>query len=437
MLDINFIRENKQQVIDAVKNKGLDKKIDIEKLLELDVIRRELVAKRDELRSKRNEISDKIGSASAEDRKPLIEEASKIKEEIKLVEDKHVLVDEEYLSLLLLVPNVTSDRMHVGLNEDFNKVIRAWGEPKKFTDAIKDHVDIGKDLDLIDIETAGRVSGARFYYLKNEAVLLQFALIQLVFTTLQDTKIIKKLADKVGNPFDKAFSPILPPVMMRPDVMKKMDRLDPIDERFQMKLDDLILVGSAEHTLGPYHMDQVLEEKDLPIRYIGYSTAFRREAGSYGKDTRGIIRVHQFDKLEMETLVPEEYGQQEQDLIVSIQEYLMQQLELPYQVIQICTGDAGKPDFNQVDINCWIPSQNKYRETHTSDYMTDFQSRRLGTRYKTKDGNKFVYMNDATAFAIGRTLVAILENNQQKDGSVVIPKVLQKYVGKEVIEPKK
>jgi len=225
--------------------------------------------------------------------------------------------------------------------------------------------------------------------------------------------------------------------MMRPSVMKKMDRLDPVEERYLIKDNDLVLVGSAEHTLGPLHMDEMLNEEDLPIRYIGYSTAFRSEAGSYGKDVRGILRAHQFDKLEMETYVPVEYGEVEQKFIVAIQEYLIQKLGIPYQLIQICTGDTGKPDYNQFDIESWIPSQGKYRETHTSDYMTDFQSRRLNIKYKTKDGDKkFVYMNDATAFAIGRILIAILENYQQKDGSVKVPDVLQAYVGKEVIKPK-
>ena len=263
-------------------------------------------------------------------------------------------------------------------------------------------------------------------------------MVQLVFKTVTDQKLIKKLAAKVGNPFDNTFVPIIPPVIIKPDVMKKMARLDPIEERYYIPSDDAVLVGSAEHTLGPMHINKTFKYADLPIRYIGYSSAFRREAGSYGKDVRGILRLHQFDKLEMETFVPQEFGMQEQDLLVEIQEYLLQQLEIPYQVVAVCTGDIGKPDYRQIDLECWVPTQNKYRETHSADYVTDYQSRRLNTRYEDKDGSrKFVYMNDATALAIGRTLIAILENYQQEDGSVKIPKVLQNYVGKkEIRKPK-
>jgi len=212
--------------------------------------------------------------------------------------------------------------------------------------------------------------------------------------------------------------------------MNKMGRLNPVEERYYIPGDPLVLVGSAEHTLGPMFMDQTLKQSKLPIRYIGYSTAFRREAGSYGKDMKGILRVHQFDKLEMETFVPQEHGMVEQDLLVAIQEYLMQQLAIPYEVMIVCTGDMGKPDYRQIDINAWVPAQGKYRETHSADYMTDFQARRLNSKYEDSAGvRKFLYMNDATALAIGRTLIGILENYQQKDGSVTIPKVLQPYLG--------
>jgi len=258
---------------------------------------------------------------------------------------------------------------------------------------------------------------------------MQFAIIQFVFNTLTDKKIIGKLAKKTDNPFDKPFIPVLPPVIARAEIMKKMDRFDPIDDRYYLEQDDSLLIGSAEHTLGPLYMNEVIPEKDLPIRYIGYSTAFRREAGTYGKDATGILRRHQFDKAEMESFIQPEYGQVEQNLIVAIQEYLVQQLEIPYQVVILCTGDMGSPDFRQIDIECWMPGQNTYRETHTSDYMTDYQARRLNTRIKRKDGKlEFAYMNDATAMAIGRILIAIIENYQQEDGSIKVPKVLHKYM---------
>lgn len=204
-------------------------------------------------------------------------------------------------------------------------------------------------------------------------------------------------------------------------------------ERYRIDRDDQYLIGSAEHTLGPMHMDQTLNEKDLPLRYFAFTPAFRREAGSYGKDTKGILRQHQFDKLEMESFSIPADGLKEQDLFISIQESLMQALAIPYQVVAICTGDMGGPDFRQVDIESWMPGQNKYRETHTSDYMTDYQSRRLNTRVKIGDKFEFVHMNDATAFAMGRVIIAILENYQNEDGSVNIPKILQKWMGKDKI----
>ena len=223
--------------------------------------------------------------------------------------------------------------------------------------------------------------------------------------------------------------------MIKPDIFAKMARLEPKDERYYIQSDDVYLVGSAEHALGPMHMDETILEQDLPLRYAGYSTAFRREAGSYGKDTKGILRMHQFDKIEMESFSKPEDSIMEQDFFVAIQEYLLKQLEIPYQVMMICTGDMGGPDARQIDIECWMPGQNKYRETHTADLMTDYQARRLNTKLKRKDGkNEFVHMNDATVFAIGRTLIAILENNQQKDGSVKVPKVLHKYTGFKAIK---
>jgi seryl-tRNA synthetase len=222
--------------------------------------------------------------------------------------------------------------------------------------------------------------------------------------------------------------------MIKPDVFERMARLKPEEERYHFPTDDMYLVGSAEHTLGALHIDEAIAEKEFPIRYVGFSTSFRREAGSYGRDTKGILRVHQFDKVEIESFTTKETGSDEQQFIVRLQEYFMKQLELPHEVMAVCTGDMGGPDYRQIDINTWIPSQDKYRETHSSDYNTDYQSRRLNTRVKrTTNDIEFVHMNDATVFAVGRTLIAILENNQQADGTVLIPTVLQKWMGKDKI----
>lgn len=327
------------------------------------------------------------------------------------------------------MPNLISKDTPIGPDESGNKVIRKFGEPAKFKFKPKDHMELGILLGIIETEKSAKISGARFNYLFSGAVLLQFALIQFVFDTLTNEKIIKQLAKKVGNPSNKPFTPVIPPVIAKSEIMKKMDRFEPLEDRYYLEQDDSLLIGSAEHTLGPLHMNEVIDEKNLPIRYIGYSTAFRREAGTYGKDATGILRRHQFDKAEMESFTAPEHGLSEQNLIVAIQEYLVQQLEIPHQVVAICSGDMGKPDFRQIDIECWMPGQNKYRETHTSDYMTDYQARRLNIKYQAKGGKKeYVHMNDATAFAMGRILIAILENYQQEDGSVVVPKALRKYM---------
>ncbi|MBP6910440.1 hypothetical protein KBC03_02470 [Patescibacteria group bacterium] len=272
-------------------------------------------------------------------------------------------------------------------------------------------------------------------FLKNNLVKLQFGLMQWVMELLTDQKVIDEIIKannlKISN---KTFSLILPPFFMKMEVMDKMGRLNPKDDRYCYEEDQIVLNGSAEHVLGPLQMDKVLTEAELPIRYLGYSTAFRREAGSYGKDTKGMIRMHQFDKLEMESFCLPEDGQEEQNFMIAIQEYMMQKLEIPYHVLVCCTGDMGDCDYRHIDIEARIPSQEKYRETHSGDYMTDYQARRLNIRYKKADGEKgYVHMNDATAFAMSRTLVAILENYQQADGSIKVPKVLQKWVGSETL----
>lgn len=421
MLDIKFIRENPDLIKQNCKNRLVN--VDIDKLLTLDEKKRKLETEIGELRAKRN-IGSKTKPSKAE-----IKEMKELGEKINKLETKLNEAENHYSNLLLKIPNIYSKDTPIGPDESGNKVIRKYKEPTEFDFIPKDHIELGKLHKIIDTEKSNDISGARFNYLFGEAVLIQFALIHFLLNTLTNKKIIKNLAEKVGNPFDKPFIPVIPPVMAKSEIMKKMDRFEPIEDRYYLKEDDILLVGSAEHTLGPLHINEVLSEENLPIRYIGYSTAFRREAGSYGKDTAGILRRHQFDKAEMESFIQPEHGLAEQDLIVAIQEYLIQKLEIPYQVVLICTGDMGKPDYRQIDIECWMPGQNKYRETNTSDYMTDFQSRRLNIKYKKKGGVKeFVHMNDATAFAMGRILIAIMENFQQKDGSIIIPEVLRKYM---------
>ncbi len=429
MIDLHDLRQRPDVYKQAASDKRID--VDIDALIRLDDERRALLTAVEDMRRQQNDASKKIPTMKGEEKTALLAAMKTLSTDLKQQEARLTIVEEERTALLLRVPNVPLPCVPVGHSEEENEVIRIVGEPRVFDFPVKDHMALGKALDIIDTEQAAIVSGSRFGYLKGDAVRLQMALIQLTFYVLGCEKILGDVAKvnclKVST---KPFVPILPPVIMRRDVMDRMDRLQPEDQRYLLPEDGQVLVGSAEHTLGPYYMEKTLDEKDLPIRFIGYSTAFRREAGTYGKDMQGILRVHQFDKLEMESFTTAETGEQEQEFIVALQEYLLQQLHVPYRVLQKCTFDIGKPNANGIDIECWIPSQNTYRETHTSDYMTDYQARRLGTTYKTADGaKKLVHMNDATAFAIGRTLIAILENHQNADGSVTIPTALRPYMG--------
>ncbi len=424
MIDIKYIRENIEELkkVMALKNKEVAL---IDELLEYDEKRRALITTTQDLREKRNQI------AKAKDQ---IEEGKKLKIELKENEDELEKIESKYQEILYSIPNLISSDTPIGKDESENKVIRTWGEPTKFDFEPKDHLELGEKLGVIDTKTATEVTASRFAYLMGDLARMEFALVQFVFDTLTNKDILSEIAKSVGVE-EKTFIPVVPPVMIKPTVMEKMARLQPIEERYYIPQSDLYLVGSAEHTLGPIHMDEIIPESQMPIRYVGFSPAFREEAGSYGKDTKGIIRMHQFDKVEMESFSLPEESIKEQDFFVAIQEYLMQSLELPYQVVAICTGDMGGPDYRQIDIETWMPGQDKYRETHTSDLMTDYQSRRLNTKVRRNDGeNQFVHMNDATAFAIGRTIVAIMENYQTEDGSIRIPKVLQKWMGKEVIK---
>jgi len=412
MLDIKFIKENPNIVKDSCKKRGV--KCDIDKLLKLDKEKREVQLKVENIAAQKNKASKEI--AKAKNKKGIISKMQKIDKKGDKLKEKLKKLKIELQELLLRVPNILAKDVPEGKDENDNKVLKKWGKIPKFNFEPKDHVELGENLDVLDIKKAAKISGARFNYLKGKLAILEFALIQYTFDFL----------------VKKGFIPVIPPIMIRPEVFEKMARLseEDKDERYYLPKDNLYLIGSAEHTLGPLHMDEIIPEKDLPIRYIGFSTALRREAGSYGRDTRGILRVHQFDKLEMESFTVKEDSEKEQDFIVGLQENLVKSLKIPYQVVKICTGDMGNPDARQIDIECWMPGQNKYRETHTSDLMLDYQSRRLNTRYRDKNNNlEFVHMNDATAFAIGRIIIAIIENYQQKDGSIKIPQVLQKYTG--------
>ena len=422
MLDIQFIRDNAKLVAEKSRQKGFD--VDIGKLLELDEKRRRLIGEVEELRAKRNELS---GS-----KKPSLEQITKgreLKEKIAKTEDELGKTEQEFNVLLKKVPNMPTDDVPVGSTEQDNKVIKTVGEKPKFSFEPKNHAELGEALGFIDKERAAKVAGSRFAYIKGDLVKLQFALIQfgLDVLTNEDTlkQIIKDNKLKVSS---KPFIPVLPPAVAQTAAYEATGRLNKEEQTYKLADDDLWLNASAEHTLAPMHMDEILDEKDFPIRYVGYTTAFRREAGTYGKDTEGIFRLHQFDKLEMESFSVSENSMQEHMFMIAIQEYLMQQLKLPYQVVLKCSGEIGGPNARGVDIETWLPSQNLYRETHTADYITDYQARRLKTRIRRDSGEvELVHTNDATAFS-QRPLIAIMENYQTKDGSIEIPEVLKYYL---------
>ena len=433
MIDPKVILENPKLVEENNKRRG--KKIKVSTAKDLLASRAKLIGIVEKLRAEGNAVAAKIPKADKKEKTGLIAEGKRIKEQVKDVEAQLKVAEEALGKELEQYPNILHPDVPVGKDETENKVIRSWGKKPAFSFKPKDHLALGEALGIIDMERAAKVSGARFAYLKGDAVLLEFALMQYAFSILTSESELAQIAAKVGKGHPaKPFVPVLPPVMIRPEVFRRMARLtdEDKDERYYLPQDDLYLIGSAEHTLGSMYMDETLPEENLPLRYVGFSTSFRREAGSYGKDMRGILRVHQFDKLEMESFCLPEQSEQEQDFFVAIQERLLQGLQLPYQVVMICTGDMGKPDARQIDIETWMPGQERYRETHTADLMTDFQARRLNTRVKRKKGNQFVHTNDATVFA-GRTIIAILENYQQKDGSVVVPEVLRLWIGKDVI----
>ncbi len=427
MLDIRFIRENANVVQENARNKGYD--INIQSLLELDDKKRVLQQRVDDLRQKRNE-----NTAAAKGARPtpeLIAEGKSIKDELAIIEPQLNDVNVEFTTLLKKIPNMSANDVPVGLSEDENVISKTVGEPTKFDFQPLNHAEIAVKHGWIDKERAAKVAGSRFAYIEGDLVKLQLAIVQFVINTLSDESKLSEIAAGAGLEIStKPFIPVLPPLMIRTEMYDAMDRLEPQDDRYKLENDDLWLQGSAEHVLGSKHADEIFEESELPRRYVGYATSFRREAGTYGKDMEGIFRMHQFDKLELESFTTSDDGMKEHLLFVAIQEYLLSALELPYRVIQKCTFDIGKPDYRAIDMDAWLPGQGKYRETHTADYMTDYQARRLNTRVRRNSGElELVHTNDATAFALGRIMIAILENYQNSDGSVTVPEVLRKYIG--------
>ncbi len=405
MIDIKRLRDNPDETKKLLARKNVPpEKVDA--FLTLDKTWRELIQKIDAARNELNTLS--------KDRK--VEEAKKVKQELKAIEEQLPKIEAERDASLEHFPNPPFPDVIEGKSDADNKTIREVGEKPSFDGwQAKDYLTLGESLDLIDVERAGKIAGSRFGYIKRELVLLEFALVQLALET----------AIKEG------FIPVIPPIMLKPEMLKAMGKLKFMEDKdaFFLAEDNLYLAGSAEHTIGPMHAEETFKEKDLPRRYIGFSTCFRREAGSYGKDTKGILRVHQFDKVELFSFTKPEDSENEHKLLLSIQEKLMQALKIPYRVVEVCTGDMGFGDARQWDIEAWLPGQNKYRETHSTSNTTDYQARGLNTKYRKSDGKtEYLHTLNGTAFAIGRTLIAIIENYQTKEGSIRIPNALSKYL---------
>lgn len=433
MLDIRYIRENADAVRTNAERKGYQ--VDVKKLLELDEERRSLQQQVDELRERRNANAAKMKGGTGKPEQSVIDEGKQIK--IALAEREGYLSNTEvqYVDLLKKIPNMAHDDVPVGVSEDENVEVKVVGEIPHFDFTPKNHFEIAEAKGWLDKERAAKVAGARFAYVMGDMVMLQQAIVQFVMNTLSDETKLREIAVGAGlDVSSRPFVPVLPPLMIKTEPYDQMDRLQPSDDRYKIEGEELWLQGSAEHVLGSMHAGEIFEPSQLPLRYIGFATSFRKEAGTYGKDMEGIIRMHQFDKLEMESFSFGKDSYNEHLFFVAIQEYLLQQLKLPYHVLLKCTADIGKPNARGVDMEVWLPAQGKYRETHTADYMTDYQARRLNTRVRSREGLELIHTNDATAFALGRAMVAIIENYQTASGDVTVPDVLRPYLaGRETL----
>lgn len=452
MLDIKYIREHADEVRQAARNKGME--VDIDSLLELDQKRREILPRLEELRAQKNAASKEIPHLEGTEKDSVLEHMKEVSKKTDQLEKELKEITPKIESLLLVIPNPPRPDVHIGEDESGNAILRKVGDIPSFSFQPKDHVELGEPLKAIEIERAAKTSGARFNYLQADAVRLQFALINYVFSALCDSEWISRIAERVSReassidpavPVDgqtlaqTPFVPILPPVLITDESMNAMGYLQHggDQETYHLKEDKLYLVGTSEQSVGPYFKGEILPEESLPVRFVAYSPCFRREAGAAGKDTRGILRVHQFDKIEMFSFTTPETSDLEHLFLLTVEEELTKGLGLAYQVSKMCTGDLGIPAARKYDIETWMPSQNKYRETHSTSTCTDFQARRLNTRLRRKNGKvEFLHTLNGTAFAMGRIIIAIFENYQQEDGSVRIPEALQKYFpGRDTLVP--
>ena len=419
MIDLKALRENPEAFKASQKVRGEDAGI-VDQLLKADDVRREAISEFEKLRAEQNTLSKSVGSAKGDEKNALLENAKKLATAVKEADSKRAVAEEGANKLALLIANLIDPAAPVGEEADF-KVIETVGKPRDFKAEgfePKDHVELGKIIKAIDTERGAKVAGARSYYLTGVGALLELALVNYAIAS----------AVKAG------FIPMIPPVLVKPAAMEGTGFLGQAAENvYHLKEDELYLVGTSEVPLAAFHMDEILD--NLPIRYAGYSPCFRREAGSYGKDTRGIIRVHQFEKVEMFTFCKPEDAQAEHQKLLNWEKEFFDSLEIAYRVIDVASGDLGASAVRKFDIEAWIPTQDAYREVTSTSNCTQFQARRLNIRYKDEKGTKPVATLNGTLVAIPRTIVAILENHQQKDGSVKVPKALIPFLGMDTLVP--
>jgi seryl-tRNA synthetase len=417
VIDLKLLRENPDAVRQSQISRGEDPAL-VDMLRAADTARRSAIATADSLRAEQKAASKKVGAASADERPALLQRAKELAEQVKAAEAEQTEAEAAFTAAHMAISNVILDGVPAGGEENYT-VLDVIGEPTAIEDA-KDHVELGEALGLIDIERGAKVSGSRFYFLTGRGALLQLGLLQLAM----------RLAA------DNGFIPMIPPVLVRPEVMSGTGFLGAhAEEVYRVEADDLYLVGTSEVPLAGYHADEILDLSGGPLRYAGWSSCFRREAGSYGKDTRGIIRVHQFDKVEAFVYCTPADAEAEHERLLGWQREMLARIEVPYRVIDVAAGDLGSSAARKFDCEAWLPTQRAYRELTSTSNCTTFQARRLATRYRDTGGKPQIAATLNGTLATTRWLVAILENHQQADGSVRVPEALVPFVGVEVLEP--
>ena len=415
MIDIKFLRENPDAVRASQKGRGEDVDV-VNQVLAIDELKRAAITEFEQLRAEQNLLSKSVGAAKGDEKAALLANAKELADKVKAADAKRAEIEAQAEALAMVISNILDPDAPIGGEEDF-VVIEHVGTPRDFAAAgfePKDHVELGKLLGAIDTERGAKVSGSRSYYLTGVGALLEFALVNYAITS----------ATKAG------FTPVIPPVLVKPAAMEGTGFLGQAAENvYHLEKDDYYLVGTSEVPLAAFHMDEILDGAKLPMRYAGYSTCFRREAGSYGKDTRGIIRVHQFDKVEMFSFCKPEEAKEEHKRLLQWEKDFLNAMEIPYRVIDVASGDLGSSANRKFDIEAWIPTQSAYREVTSTSNCTEFQARRLNIRYKDSDGTRTVATLNGTLVAIPRMIVAILENHQNADGTINVPAALQPFLG--------